>query len=142
MAVFLLKGIHSSAYNPPAVGGSTGFNDVPLTHWAAAWIKQLAAESITSGCGLNLYCPEDNVTRTQMAVFLLKSEHGASYTPPALGGSTGFTDVPLTHWAAAWIKQLAAEAITGGCGTNLYCPENPVTRAQMAVFLVRTFNLP
>jgi adenine-specific DNA-methyltransferase len=35
-----------------------------------------------------------------------------------------------------------AEGITTGCGTNLYCPESPVTRAQMAVLLVRTFNLP
>jgi hypothetical protein len=47
--------------------------------------------------------------------------------------------VPNTHWAAAWIKQLAAEGITTGCGGGNYCPYNPVTRAQMAVFLVRAF---
>jgi hypothetical protein len=50
--------------------------------------------------------------------------------------------VPTTYWAAAWIKQLAAESITTGCGSGNYCPEDSVTRAQMAVFLVRTFNLP
>jgi hypothetical protein len=77
-----------------------------------------------------------------MAVFLLKAKHGTTYTPPSVGGGTGFTDVPATHWAAAWIQQLAAEGITGGCGTGTYCPEASVTRAQMAVFLVRTFNLP
>jgi hypothetical protein len=59
-----------------------------------------------------------------------------------VGASTGFTDVDPTYWAAAWIKQLVAEGITSGCGAGTYCPENPVTRAQMAVFLVRTFNLP
>ncbi|MGZ9233957.1 MAG: S-layer homology domain-containing protein [Anaerolineales bacterium] len=142
MAVFLLRGIHNSSYSPPAVGGSTGFGDVPTTYWAAAWIKQLAAEGITGGCGAGNYCPTGAVTRDQMAVFLLKDKHGASYVPPAVGGSTGFSDVPATHWAAAWIKQLAAEGITGGCGAGIYCPESPVTRAQMAVFLVRTFNLP
>ncbi|HEY3474686.1 MAG TPA: S-layer homology domain-containing protein [Anaerolineales bacterium] len=142
MAVFLLRGIHGSNYNPPAVGGSTGFSDVPTTHWAAAWIKQLTAESITSGCGVNSYCPDAPVTRAQMAVFLLRSKHGASYNPPAVGNSTGFSDVPATHWAAAWIKQLVAEGIATGCMTGSYCPEAPVTRAQMAVFLVRTFNLP
>jgi hypothetical protein len=142
MAVFLERGMHSSTYTPPAVGGSTGFGDVATTHWAAAWIKQLAAEGITSGCGSGNYCPESPVTRAQMAVFLLLSKHGTSYAPPAIGDSTGFTDVPSTHWAAAWIKQLAAEGITGGCGTNTYCPESSVTRAQMAVFLVKTFNLP
>jgi hypothetical protein len=142
MAVFLLRGIHGSAYNPPAVGASTGFGDVPTTYWAAAWIKQLAAEGITGGCGIGTYCPEAPVTRAQMAVFLLRSKHGASYTPPAVGSSTGFNDVPPGYWAAAWIKQLVAEGITTGCGAGTYCPEAPVTRAQMAVFLVRTFALP
>ena len=142
MAIFLERGIHGSSYNPPAVGISTGFNDVSATYWAAAWIKQLAAEGITGGCGIGLYCPEGAVTRAQMSVFLLRSKHGASYAPPAAGGSTGFTDVPTSYWAAAWIKQLVAEGITSGCGSGTYCPESPVTRAQMAVFLVRTFNLP
>jgi CSLREA domain-containing protein len=142
MAIFLLRGRHGSSYNPPAVGSSTGFGDVPTTYWAAAWIKQLAAEGITGGCGGGNYCPEGVVTRAQIAVFLLRAKHGAGYTPPAVGGSTGFTDVPTTYWAAAWIKQLVAEGITSGCGAGTYCPENPVTRAQMAVFLVRTFNLP
>ena len=140
MAVFLLRGEHGSAYVPPAVGTGTGFTDVPDDYWAAAWIKQLAAEGITSGCGPNLYCPETSVTRDQMAVFLLRAEHGASYTPPPAAGV--FTDVPTDHWAAAWIEQLAVEGITGGCGADTYCPSTPVTRAQMAVFLVRAFNLP
>jgi|GEM_PF-2434263 len=142
MAVFLERGIHGSAYNPPAVGGSTGFSDVPTSYWAAAWIKQLAAEGITAGCGTGIYCPEGVVTRAQMAVFLLRSKHGSAYNPPAVGGSTGFSDVSTSYWAAAWIKQLVTEGITAGCGNGNYCPEVPATRAQMAVFLVRTFNLP
>jgi len=142
MAVFLLKGIHGSSYIPPVVGSSTGFNDVPTTHWAAAWIKRLAAEDITGGCGGGYFCPDTPTTRAQMAVFLLRSKHGSSYNPPPVGSSTGFDDVPNTHWAAAWIKQVAAEGITGGCSSSNYCPDQPVTRAEMAVFLVRTFNLP
>ncbi|MBL8063021.1 MAG: CSLREA domain-containing protein [Anaerolineales bacterium] len=142
MAVFLLKGIHGSSYIPPAVDSETGFTDVPTDYWAAAWIKQLAAEGITSGCDMEIYCPETPVTRDQMAVFLLKAKYGTSYAPPAVGVDTGFTDVPSDYWAAAWIKQLAAEAITGGCGGGLYCPVNSVTRDQMAVFLQKTFGLP
>ena len=142
MAVFLERGIHGSAYNPPAVGGSTGFSDVSTSYWAAAWIKQLAAEGITAGCGTGIYCPEGVVTRAQMAVFLLRSKYGSSYNPPAVGGSTGFSDVSTSYWAGAWIKQLVVEGITAGCGNGNYCPEVPATRAQMAVFLVRTFNLP
>jgi hypothetical protein len=142
IAVFLERGIHGSSYNPPAVGGSTGFSDVSTSYWAAAWIKQLAVEGITGGCGTGIYCPGAGVTRAQMAVFLLRSKHGASYAPPAVGSSTGFGDVSTSYWASAWIKQLVSEGITAGCGSGNYCPEAPVTRAQMAVFLVRTFNLP
>jgi hypothetical protein len=142
MAVFLERSIHGSSYTPPAIGSSTGFADVPATYWAAAWIKQLSAEGITAGCGGNNYCPESPVTRAQMAVFLLRAKYGAAYTPPDMGDSTGFGDVPANYWSASWIKQLAAEGITGGCGSGNYCPDTPVTRAQMAVFLVRTFSLP
>jgi len=143
MAIFLERGMNGSDYTPPAATG-TVFGDVLTSTWAANWIEKLYADGITNGCVLSplAYCPEDPVTRAQMAIFLLRAEHGAAYIPPGVGSSTGFNDVPVTHWAAAWIKQLAAEGITTGCVEGNYCPEDSVTRAQMAVFLVRTFNLP
>lgn len=142
MAIFLLRGIHGSAYAPPAVGSSTGFTDVPTSHWAAAWIKQFSTEGITGGCGVDTYCPDATVTQAQMAIFLLRSKHGSAYAPPEVGSSTGFGDVATTYWAAAWIKQLAAEGISTGCGNGNFCPDTNVTRAQMAVLMVKTFSLP
>jgi len=50
--------------------------------------------------------------------------------------------VPVTHPLATWIKQLATEGISSGCGGGNYCPTDAVTRAQMGVFLIRTFKLP
>ncbi|MCH5373780.1 MAG: choice-of-anchor D domain-containing protein [Planctomycetes bacterium] len=139
MAVFLLRGVHGSGYAPrPADGGE--FADVAMDYWAAAWIEQLAAEGITTGCGDGNYCPEEYVSRAQMAVFLLRAKHGSGFVPPAATGSL-FGDVPLDHWAAAWIEQLFAEGITVGCGGGNYCPASSVTRAEMAVFLARTFGL-
>jgi hypothetical protein len=120
------------------------FGDVALNYWAWSYIERLYGAGITGGCStspLN-YCPEQMVTRAQIAVFLLRAKYGSAYTPPAVGSSTGFGDVQPAYWAAAWIKQLVAEGITSGCGAGIYCPESPVTRAQMAVFLVRAFNLP
>ena len=142
IAVFLLKGMHGPSYAPPVVGDNTGFNDVPVDYWAAAWIKQLAVEGVTYGCGAGSYCPDATVSRAQIAVLLLKAKNGAAYTPPSVGDSTGFSDVATNHWAAAYIKQLVADGITGGCGASLYCPDFNVTRAQMAVFLVKAFDLP
>jgi hypothetical protein len=142
MAIFLLRGMHGGSYTPPAVGASTGFGDVPLDATYAPWVKQLAAEGITAGCGGGNFCPLQIVNRAQMAIFLLRAKHGASYTPPAVGASTGFSDVPLDATYAPWVKQLAAEGITAGCGGGNFCPLQNVDRAQMAIFLVRAFSLP
>ncbi len=138
MAVFLERGINGSDYVPPAATGNV-FNDVSAGDFAAAFIEQLAADGITAGCGNGNYCPNAEVTRGQRAVFLLRARYGSGYSPPAPSGIFG--DVPTSYWAAAWIEQLAAEGITAGCGSGNYCPGSPVTRAQMAVFLVRTFDL-
>ena len=138
MAVFLERGMRGSNYNPgPGVGNV--FLDVPAGYWAGGWIELLSSDGITTGCGINIYCPEAAVTREQMAVFLLRAKYGQGYAPPTPTGV--FNDVVLSHWAAPWIEQLAAEGITTGCGNNNYCPKDSVTRAQMAVFLVRTFGL-
>jgi len=138
MAVFLEKGKHGSAFTPPNVPATFGDTG---SHWAKNWIQALAADGITGGCGGGNYCPDYNVSRAQMAVFLLKLEHGSSYTPPAATGRV-FNDVPSTYWAVTWIEQLANEGITGGCGSNNYCPDGAVTRAEMAAFLVKVLELP
>ncbi|RPJ60734.1 MAG: S-layer homology domain-containing protein [Acidobacteria bacterium] len=44
----------------------------------------------------------------------------------------------MGHWPGPWIERLAAEGITAGIGTGTYCPDAPVTRGQMAVFLTKT----
>jgi len=106
----------------------------------ADWIEQLAVEGITGGCGGGNFCPDAPVTRQQMAVFLLKSKHGASFLPASCLGVFG--DVACPSLFADWIEQLAAEGITGGCGSGNYCPGGPSTRGQMAVFLTKTFQLP
>ena len=140
MAVFLLRGLHGAGYQPPVATGL--FIDVPLTHPFVKWIEQVAQEGLTGGCATNppQYCPEATTTRGEMALFLLRAKHGSTYAPPAATGM--FADVPVGHPFAGWIEQLAGEGITGGCGPKMYCPDTPVTRGQMAVFLVRTFNLP
>ncbi|MFZ5877990.1 MAG: Ig-like domain repeat protein, partial [Chloroflexota bacterium] len=140
IAVYVKRAIHGSSYQPP-VPASIHFTDI-VGHWAQNWIEDLYAENITAGCGLTpfSYCPDSPVTRAQMAVFLLLLKNGSAYTPPAAQG-TIFADVPSDHWAAAWIEELAAEGITAGCGNSNYCPDAPVTRAEMAVLIVTALNL-
>lgn len=112
------------------------FADVPMSYWSVSWIERLYSAGITGGCANSplRYCPEDIVTRAQMAVFLEKSLYGPSFFPPNV--TPTFGDI-TGHWAEDWIEALKADGITGGCGNGNYCPEAPVTRAQMAIFLLR-----
>ncbi len=155
MAVFLLKAEHGIGYTPPACTGL--FSDVPCPSTPSFpysdWIERLFTEGITGGCGTNplRFCPDRNVTRAEMAVFLLKGEHGSAYQPPACVGL--FADVPCPATPAFpysdWIERLFAEAITAGCappsppsGLPGYCPDASTRREEMATFLVKTFILP
>ncbi len=144
MAILLVRGIDGLATPPPAATGAV-FVDVPANSPGAAFIERLAALGLTAGCQVSprRYCPDQGLTRAEMAVFLLRAEHGAGYQPPAATG-TVFADVPASFPLASWIEQLAREGITGGCATSpaQFCPGGPLTRGQIAVFLVRTFHLP
>jgi len=141
MAVFIEWGMNNKDFSPPDPVGI--FVDVPTNYWAAGWIEQFYQDGVTKGCNSDplFYCPEQQVTRSEMAVFLLRTIYNSSYSPPKATGI--FTDVPLGYWAADWIEQLYFEGITTGCGDNplRFCPDTSVTRAQMAAFLVRTFDL-
>ena len=52
-----------------------------------------------------------------------------------------FADVPVGHPFHRFVEALAASGITGGCGGGNYCPDAPVTRGQMAVFLAGALGL-
>ncbi|MCK8601285.1 S-layer homology domain-containing protein [Desulfoferrobacter suflitae] len=113
------------------------FVDVPPSYWAYDSIEKLYQAGITQGCGNDRYCPEDLVTRAEMAVFLLRAKYTGSYQPPEPKGI--FEDVPTSFWACGWIEQSYWDGITQGCNSAplLYCPLSPVSRAEMAVLLLR-----
>jgi hypothetical protein len=112
------------------------FLDVPNFHIFNQFVVTLVRNGITAGIGGGLYGVNDNTLRQQMAVFLLKAKYGVCYAPPPCTG-TVFLDVPCPSQFGAWIEALAAEGITGGCGGGNYCPQDPVRRDQMAVFLLK-----
>lgn len=144
MAIFLEKGKRGADHEPDAATGEV-FTDVAIDDFAADWIELLFADGITDGCQIEperLYCPNSPVSRAQMAIFLLKAKYGEAYEPEFEETSTGFDDVSLTDPAGPYIMQLVLEGITSGCGDGLFCPDLPVTREQMAIFLVKTFELP
>jgi glucose/arabinose dehydrogenase len=123
-------------------GWMADFADVPQASPFHGDIEILFRNGITNGCAPGAYCPSATVLREEMAVFLLKAEHGSDYVPPSCAGV--FADVPCPSTPAFpfsdWIERLSSEGITGGCLTNplRFCPDRSVTRAEMAVLLLRT----
>ena len=100
-------------------------------------INELAQSGITAGCGGTKFCPDNPVTRGQMAAFLVRA---FEYTDD--GGGDLFTDDDTSIFEAD-IDKLATAGVTLGCNppanTN-YCPATNVSRAQMAAFLHRAFD--
>ncbi len=119
---------------------ASSFADVPDTNVFSSDIEWMANEGITRGCNGEgtLFCPTDNVTREQMAAFLVRA---LNLTDD--GGGNTFTDDNNSIFEND-IAKLAAAGITKGCNppdnTN-FCPTDNVTREQMAAFLVRALNL-
>ncbi len=76
-----------------------------------------------------------------MAAFLLRGIDHADHLPAYQGY---FSDVPSGLWFTGFVEHLSVHGITGGCSASppLYCPLNAVTRAQMAAFIVRAWELP
>jgi len=116
-------------------GWFADFLDVSQGDTFHAFVEWAVRNGVTAGCGSGLYCRNNPVTRGQMAVFLEKVMRGPAFIPPFC--THAFPDVPCSNPFASWIEQLAADGITTGCGGGNYCPDDPVLRQQMAVFLMK-----
>ncbi|MFW6039869.1 MAG: S-layer homology domain-containing protein [Gemmatimonadota bacterium] len=132
-AVFLVRTEHGRDYEPPDATGV--FDDVPASSMFAPYIEKLYRDDVISGCTATTFCPTDSLTRAQMAVLLVRLEHGGDYEPPDATGV--FDDVPPDGLFAPYIEQLYRDGVVSGCSATMYCPDDPVTRGQMAAFLLR-----
>ncbi len=117
------------------------FPDVPMANIFYPYVENIFHNGITAGGACGGYCPDASTLRKQMAVFVLKAKEGQFYVPPPAIGV--FHDVPASDPFAPWIEELYHRGVVAGCnapnGPN-YCPNDPVLRQQMAVFLLRTLE--
>ena len=138
MAGYLFRAINGSNTPPPVYLNI--FGDVTFNQYNSFYIQGIFDAGITAGCGSGNYCPDSPNTRAQMSVFIWKGQHGDT-APPACTGV--FTDVPCpSGFAVDYIEGLYNEGVTAGCGGGNFCPNANITNGQMAVFLVKGFNIP
>ena len=136
MAVFIITGIfRGSSFG---YSSTPHFSDVQPGDFGFKWIQAMYELGITAGCGGGNYCPNSSVTREEMAVFIIAARFGAgaSFT---YSSTPSFNDVPDSGATAPYFKfvqRMEQDGITAGCAKGLYCPDSPVTRAEMAVFMM------
>lgn len=132
MAVFLIAAIEggkSFTYT-----AAPYFTDVPSSNPYFKFIQKLKDLGITGGCTASTYCPDEAVTRGDMAVFIIVSRYEA--TPFSYPSTPYFTDVPPSNAFFPFIQKMAQAGITAGCAPSQYCPNETLNRGQMAVFIV------
>ena len=111
------------------------FSDVSRSDPFVGEVIGLNALAVTNGCTETTYCPNDPVTRAEMAAFLVRALDIDQYLD-----SGAFRDDD-GHPLESEIATFHHHGLTNGCTETTYCPNDPVTRAEMAAFLVRGFAL-
>ena len=136
--VRVLEGDQAPGFVDSDVGGQSQFADVDSSEPEALLIERLAELGVTAGCAQDpwRYCPDDSVSRSQMASFLTR----AFELPEA--PDANFSDVDQGNVHRDNINRLSAAGITAGCASQpkRYCPNNATTRGQMASFLSRAIT--
>jgi hypothetical protein len=126
MARFLARGLELAPIDADA------FSDIAGSEYRGD-INALAAAGLTSGCGPAEFCPGGNVTREQMATFIQRA-----FDLPLTTRDFFTDDEGSTHEAA--INAAAAAGIAVECGPRLYCPQDFVTRGELASYLSRALD--
>jgi hypothetical protein len=145
-AVFMLRGNFGSGYVP--VTPTHFFKDNWLSvPWAEGWAESMYLEGLTAGCSPSplKFCPTDQLTNVQAAVFGLRLKYGMAYTPPAPTG-TVFADLTdVNFWGTGWAEQAYADGLIPACGTSggkpMFCPNNLVSRSFGAYIIVQAKSL-
>jgi beta-lactamase superfamily II metal-dependent hydrolase len=117
------------------------FADVPLDHPLYKYIKALWDNGYTAGCSTNplMFCPDQILDRAQSAVFMLRGQFGAAYTPPPAPWDSFNDDWTGFEWAQPWAEGMWQEGLTAGCQANplMYCPRTQLPRVEASVFGLR-----
>lgn len=121
----------------PAVSGRSGFADVVVNSYYEDAVTWAADNGIVTGISDSRFCPDENVTREQLATILYRYAQYMQYGTAAAADLTQFKDASvLSRYAQTAMEWAVAEKLVNGAGGKLM-PKDPATRAQVAAILHR-----
>jgi hypothetical protein len=115
------------------VYASSKFTDIN-GHWAQSQIENLTAQNIISGYPDGTFKPDKIITRAEFVTLLVKAFKLEIKTDKV------FNDT-ANHWAKDYIATANAFGIANGYSNDIFGPNDPITREQMTVMIVRVANL-
>ena len=124
---------------PPVVDNPSKvlFKDVPLSYAYATEIYFLRDRGVINGDTDGTFNPGNTLSREHAAVILSR----AFSLAPAEEARKDFSDVPKTHRYYNEISAIANANIVGGYSDGTFNPTGQLTRSQMAMILVKAYNL-
>ena len=134
MALFILRAMGHDDNLPEYQGF---FSDVPPGQWYTGYVEHLREHSITSGLAGGTYGPENEATRAQIAVAIVRALGQTPVNPTG----TVFSDVSAVHWAAGYIELLAQLGITTGYLDGTFRPNKAASRTEMIALVTRAWDL-
>lgn len=138
-AVFISALLHPLL---PPTPFAARFGDVPTNSGLSPFVEYVARRGIvdSNSCAVpGNFCPEQELTRRDMIVWLLRAAGFNNPKPPA--GPSSFIDVSTGDPAWPYIEEGVRRGIIAGCGGGRFCPDASLRRGQMAVFVSQTFGL-
>lgn len=112
------------------------FSDVPAGQWYTEAINAMAAKGIISGKGDGTFGLGENVTRAQVATFMVKAKE----IKVDDNAKPSFTDVAENNMYKKFIAAAEANKIMSGIGGGNFGPDKELTRVEMAQILVNAYG--
>ncbi|WP_246183515.1 S-layer homology domain-containing protein [Paenibacillus methanolicus] len=113
--------------------GTTTFADVALASWYADEVAAASEAGIVSGLSETLFAPDAIITREEMAVMLVRAYEHLTGTKADASQAVGFADEgTVSSWALEAVRKAQAWGLMNGRGSNLFAPQDEVTRAESA----------
>ncbi len=117
--------------------GASGASASVTNHPGSTWNWTLSGGTITAGQTSRQIVFDAGSPGTTMVCTVVETNAGCSSPTAAKNIQVDFLDVPPSNTFHDYVDTVARNGITSGCGGGNYCGTSPVTRAQMAVFLLK-----